>query len=59
MNILCKIIGHKYKLLLRINRDIRELECSRCKKHFAMNDELKVVLPLDQELKELHKTLIK
>lgn len=52
--LLCFIFGHKYKLKRRITRDISELVCARCKEEFGLNKTVKTVLPLDDELKEIH-----
>ena len=53
--IICFIFGHKFRLLRRISPTTRELKCKRCKKEFGMNDDVKVILPMDYELRELHK----
>lgn len=55
---MCFIFGHKYKLRRIITPYIRELHCTRCYKQFAMNDQVKEVLPLDDELYELHKEIL-
>jgi hypothetical protein len=57
--IICKIFGHKYRLLRIISPYTRELKCERCKREFGMNDEAKAVLPLDFELRNLHEMLLK
>lgn len=57
--IICMIFGHKYTLLRYITSWCREIKCNRCKKEFAMNDELRYVLPLDNDLKELNNLLLK
>lgn len=56
--IICFFFGHKYRIKRRISRTTRELKCTRCKKEFGMNDDAKVVLPLDTELIELHNNTI-
>ena len=56
--LLCLIFGHKYKVIRDITPYIRELRCKRCKKEFGMNDDVKILLPLDQELKDAHNILI-
>lgn len=50
--IICYVFGHKYKVLRRITNTIRELKCERCRKEFAMNDDVRCVLPLSIDLKE-------
>lgn len=56
--IVCKLFGHKYKLFRNVSPTIRELECERCKKIFGMNDDAKVVLPMDFELWNLHNNIL-
>jgi hypothetical protein len=55
---LCLIFGHRYRILRKITPYVRELKCKRCKKEFGMNDDVKVVLPLDQELREAHNSML-
>ena len=57
MKILCTLFGHKYKLDRKINSYIKEISCTRCKRKFALNDQLRSILPLDDELLELHNKL--
>lgn len=50
--IMCHIFGHDYKLKRKITPYLREIECKRCKRQFGMHDELRCVLPLDDELRD-------
>lgn len=52
--ILCFIFGHKYRLLKIVSPTTRELKCKRCNREFGMNDDAKVVLPMDKELRDVH-----
>jgi phage FluMu protein Com len=56
--IICKISGHKYKLLRKISNTIVEVKCDRCKNEFGMNSDAQTILPLDGELKTLHSFLL-
>ena len=56
--LICFLFGHKYRLKRTITKDIRELNCKRCSKDFAMCDWTKSVLPLDNELKQLHEEFL-
>ena len=56
--ITCIILGHKYKLKKRITKSISELICTRCKSEFGINTSIESLLPLDSELKTLHKLLL-
>lgn len=54
--VVCFIFGHRYKVTKRITKSIAELQCKRCKKEFGINTSCESLLPLDKELKELHKS---
>jgi len=55
--VVCRFFGHKYRLKKHITPYLREIKCTRCKQEFGMNDQTQSVLPLDNELRELHATL--
>jgi hypothetical protein len=56
--VMCRLFGHDYKLLRKISPTIREVKCGRCKQEFGMNDSVKGLLPLDDELRDYHPTLL-
>lgn len=56
LDVVCFIFGHRYKVTKRITKSISELQCKRCKKEFGINTSCESLLPLDKELKELHKS---
>lgn len=56
--VMCRFFGHKYRLKRHITPYLREIKCTRCKKEFGMNDQTQSVLPLDNELRELHRVLL-
>lgn len=55
--VMCRFFGHKYRLKRHITPYLREIKCTRCKQEFGMNDQTQSVLPLDNELRELHRVL--
>jgi len=55
--LLCAAFGHKYKLKRRITKNISEMVCKRCKKEFGINCAVKSILPMDDELREMHEDL--
>jgi hypothetical protein len=57
--IICYILGHKYRLHKKITDEIREVKCIRCNMLFSMSDNPQCLLPMDDELHELHKILSK
>lgn len=57
IQLLCAVFGHKYKLKKHITKDIHESVCKRCKKEFAINWAAKTILPMDDQLREIHQHL--
>lgn len=57
--LICKIFGHKYYVYAKPKESwatgIRWLKCHRCPGDFALNDNVKALLPMDFELHDLHK----
>lgn len=56
--LICQLFGHQYTMFRRVIPGIREVCCVRCAKLFAVNDSLETVLPLDNELRQMHDELI-
>jgi hypothetical protein len=56
-NMCCFIFGHRYRLKRDITPHIREVKCLRCDKMWGMNDETNDLLPLDDDLLEIHEML--
>lgn len=56
--LLCVVFGHKYKLKRKINDQISELICARCKEEFGINKKVETVLPMDDELCAIHEDLL-
>lgn len=57
--IMCRIFGHKYILKRKITPYLWEIKCKRCGVEFGMHDELRCVLPLDDELRACNDDLVK
>lgn len=57
-NIICFLFNHRYRLKRKITSRIREIKCTRCKKEFAMHDDMQCVIPLDDELIEFGDDII-
>lgn len=55
--VVCRLFGHKYRLKKHITPYLREIKCTRCKQEFGMNDHTQSVLPMDNELIEVHSML--
>lgn len=58
-SILCRLFGHRYRFLRQITPSICEVKCERCKSEFGMNHTVRVLLPLDDELKQMHEEYLK
>lgn len=55
-NMLCAVLGHKYRLKRRISISVAELKCERCRSEFGINTSVQSLLLLDDELRQLHET---
>ena len=54
----CWLMGHKYTVYAKPKEDwskgVRWLRCSRCRKDFVINAQLKCLLPMDFEIMDNH-----
>jgi hypothetical protein len=50
--LLCTLFGHKYYFIKRYTPTTRKIGCERCGRHFGMNDDVRCVVPWDDELEE-------
>lgn len=55
MKLICFFLGHNYFLKKRLNFYSRCVGCKRCRNYFAMNDDVRIILPWDIEFSELYK----
>jgi uncharacterized protein YbaR (Trm112 family) len=53
----CWLFGHKYRVQIWFDRNNQKLECPRCKKEFAINHDVRTLLPWDYELESLHREI--
>lgn len=53
---LCFFIRHKYKLAQKLSPQVRRIGCIRCHKSFAMNDDIRSLLPWDAEFHRLYES---
>jgi len=44
---ICFFFGHKYRLAQTLSEHSRRVCCTRCHQSFAMNDDVKVLIPWD------------
>lgn len=52
--LICWLFGHKYYVIKKYSPTTRKVGCGRCKETWGMNDRVKVFIPWDNELEELH-----
>lgn len=55
--ILCELFHHKYYKIKKLSLTTTKLGCSRCGKQFAMNSDVRCVLPWTDSLQALHEFL--
>lgn len=55
--LICAITVHKYFLIKNLSERTRKIGCSRCRRAWAMNDEVRVVVPWDSDFDQLYKDL--
>ena len=57
--IICIIFGHNFKVFAKPKEEwgkgIRWLHCKRCKRDYVINDDVRVILPMDFALLDAHK----
>ncbi len=56
--LICKLFGHKYIRIRKINFDIEKVFCERCLSEFGIHHGLKTILPLDNDLRNAHKIIL-
>lgn len=58
LDIRCAIFHHDLKVTRRISKTVGELYCCRCKREFAINTEVKAFIPLCDEIRALHDSML-
>ena len=53
-SLLCKLFGHKYGYVARLSPQSHMLACKRCRKRFAINTDVRVLLDWDLELEDFY-----
>jgi len=56
--VICRVFGHRYEITRVITPQIKELRCERCGELFAMNGDVRALLPLDKELVDAHNFIV-
>ena len=54
--VLCLIFGHKYVLTQQLSNQSRRIACIRCHEMFAMNDDVRAVVPWSAEFHRLYES---
>lgn len=50
----CRLLGHKYKVVRNYTPAERRICCTRCGEQFAMNDRVQTLLPWDSDFAEMY-----
>lgn len=53
---LCFLLGHKYKLAQKLSNESRRICCTRCRKSFAMNDDVRAVVEWDGSFHRMYES---
>lgn len=53
-NLKCMFGRHEYFVTRKVSSSIQELKCRNCGKEFGINHDLRCVIPLDEELRNVH-----
>lgn len=51
---ICFFSGHRYQLVQELSPQSRRVCCERCHKSFAMNDDVRAVVPWDSEFHRIY-----
>lgn len=52
--LLCTIIGHKYRVVRRLNDHARKISCLCCEKAWAMHDPTRSFVPWDEDFERIY-----
>lgn len=52
--VICLFFGHRYVLTQELSKYSRRIACTRCNEMFAMNDDVRAVVPWDAEFHKLY-----
>lgn len=50
----CKLVGHQYRVLRRMNTGARKVGCDRCGAVWGMHDQTRSFVPWDDELEAMY-----
>ena len=56
LRVVCLFFGHKYVLTQNLSEQSRRVACIRCGQMFAMNDDVRAVVPWDSEFHRLYES---
>lgn len=52
----CLLFGHRYVLTQKLTEQSRRIACTRCRRMFAMNDDVRAVVEWDSTFHRLYET---
>ena len=56
LRVVCLLFGHKYVLTQSLSQQSRRVACTRCRHMFAMNDDVRAVVPWDAGFHRLYES---
>jgi hypothetical protein len=55
--LVCLLLGHKYYLVRVLTDNGKLIGCKRCGKFYGVNDDVRAILPFDEDLCNLYTSL--
>ena len=56
LRVVCLFFRHKYVMTQNLSKQSRRVACTRCHQMFAMNDDVRAVVPWDSEFHRLYES---
>ena len=54
---ICWVLGHRFYRVKELTSWSRKIGCRRCGRCFGMNDDVRAIIPWDDELEAMYKTI--
>ena len=55
--LICALTRHRYVLEKKLSRHSRKIGCTRCGQQWAMNDDVRCIVPWDDDFERLYQDL--
>ncbi len=57
MKLICRLLGHKYRIIKEYSPEIRKLKCARCGCIFGMHDGVHALVLWDRDMESAHRIM--